>query len=149
MRTYMTVLPANLVFAASFHGSTIGGSDWDRDESKARARYKGMLGDADYDTDDLRLFTLMVPDIATSDQITELVDSAANGEDEGYHMTTLDKRSAKVEPPAPTFCPYCGGKDVVFVNTWTASSGEPHDPSNVADLDEHQCRTCDNRSFWS
>jgi len=53
------------------------------------------------------------------------------------------------ELPEPTYCPYCGGKDVVFANTWRAQSQDPCDAENTAEIDEHQCRDCDNRSFWS
>lgn len=51
--------------------------------------------------------------------------------------------------PEPTYCPFCGGRRVIFTNTWRAQSEDPADAGNAAELDEHQCLDCNNRSFWS
>ena len=44
-------------------------------------------------------------------------------------------------------CPYCGGTNIVTLEQWSALSSE--DPDTTTTLEEHQCRDCDNRSFWT
>lgn len=53
----------------------------------------------------------------------------------------------------PICCPYCGEKEVSFVNSITvvvtSNEMEPGDRSSSMDLDEYQCRgVCEGRSFW-
>jgi hypothetical protein len=44
-------------------------------------------------------------------------------------------------------CPYCGGTNIVTLKPWSALSSA--DPDTTATLEEHQCRDCANRSFWT
>ena len=60
----------------------------------------------------------------------------------------LDARRPEEIEETPRFCPYCGGKNVVWqMVEWQCVSTE--DPGNDALLSEHQCKDCDGRSFWT
>jgi hypothetical protein len=48
---------------------------------------------------------------------------------------------------SPILCPHCGSAKVSSGVTWIASSEEPCDPGNVAQLEEWHCQLCE-RSFW-
>ena len=64
-------------------------------------------------------------------------------------MENEARAPVKPEPdPDPTFCPFCGGKAVYFVNTLVAQDESPTG-DNVTELDEYQCQDCNGRSFWS
>lgn len=47
----------------------------------------------------------------------------------------------------PQHCPCCGGTNIVTLEQWSALSSA--DPDNTATLEEHQCRDCANRFFWT
>lgn len=47
----------------------------------------------------------------------------------------------------PLSCPYCGGTNIITLEQWSALSSE--DPDTTATLEEHQCRDCADRSFWT
>ena len=48
----------------------------------------------------------------------------------------------------PACCPYCGGENITtYMVLWSATSKE--DSGNHATLNEHQCLTCEGRSFWT
>ena len=52
----------------------------------------------------------------------------------------------------PTLCPFCGGDNIVFVNTWELhADSQPQgaaDQTSSEQVEEYQCKCCDNRSFW-
>lgn len=59
------------------------------------------------------------------------------------------KERKRAEDRAPRCCPYCKGDNLIFDVVpfgWPAFSSD--DPSNVADLFEHNCRDC-SKSFWT
>ena len=48
----------------------------------------------------------------------------------------------------PKYCPFCGGKNIYNdVALWSSVSED--DQNNKAVLDEHQCKDCGGRSFWT
>lgn len=49
-------------------------------------------------------------------------------------------------PPA-RFCPYCGGGDVVCMDPATVFGFEDRKREDPWEMEEYQCRTCENRSF--
>lgn len=47
----------------------------------------------------------------------------------------------------PKMCPFCGCTELhTFVEEWSAESDD--DPSNTANLNEHQCERC-GAAFWT
>lgn len=50
--------------------------------------------------------------------------------------------------PPPKYCPFCGSKNIyTYMILWSATSEEER--GNEAALNEHQCRDCEGRSFWT
>ena len=52
----------------------------------------------------------------------------------------------------PVVCPFCGGDNIVFVNTFelltTEQLKDVESHTCSLHVEEYQCRCCDNRSFW-
>jgi hypothetical protein len=64
-----------------------------------------------------------------------------------HRIGTGDYQAVTEIKPLPS-CPYCKGTDTQHITDWTATSNEPMDSNNTAVLEEYQCATCCNKSFW-
>lgn len=66
----------------------------------------------------------------------------------GFFKLKRIKELCRPDSSQVQYCPYCGEGFLSTMPTWFAHSLDTSDLHNTAELQEHQCRKCNN-SFWS